>query len=145
MLISAALLAVATGLLPRRAVLKYPAGIMAMSVPRRSVASTRDTLFATGTSERCENGEGEACSQLAEGNELILKLQQKSRENKETNAKELYEKTVRQLGYSDFFSAVDMNLVLLPNGTYATFTASEYYELRKAGKIKPGAVDELRE
>ena len=45
-------------------------------------------------------------------NELILKLQQKSRENKETNAKELYEKTVRQLGYSDFFSAVDMNLVL---------------------------------
>ena len=33
----------------------------------------------------CVYGEGEACADLAEGNEFILSLQKKSAENKEAN------------------------------------------------------------
>ena len=110
---------------------------------QRAAASTRETLFGTGSAERCENGEGEACSRLADGNDYIMKLQARSRANKEKNARELYEKTVRQLGYSDFMDQLNLNLVLLSNGSYAVLTPEVYAEKRKAGKIKPGSVDEL--
>ena len=32
-------------------------------------------IFADGSSERCESGEGDACAALAENNPLILELQ----------------------------------------------------------------------
>jgi hypothetical protein len=50
---------------------------------------------------------------------------------------------VRQLGYSDFMDQLNLNLVLLSNGSYAVLTPEVYAEKRKAGKIKPGSVDEL--
>ena len=40
----------------------------------------------------CVYGEGDGCTALAEGNELILKLQKKSRDNRAKNELELYEK-----------------------------------------------------
>ena len=40
----------------------------------------------------CVSGEGDGCAALADGNELILKLQKKSRDNREKNELELYEK-----------------------------------------------------
>jgi hypothetical protein len=40
-----------------------------------------DVLRSAG----CANGEGEACADLAEGNEFIQKLQKKSAQNKEAN------------------------------------------------------------
>jgi hypothetical protein len=40
----------------------------------------------------CVYGEGDGCAALADGNELILKLQKKSRDNREKNELELYEK-----------------------------------------------------
>ena len=56
-------------------------------------------LFGEGSAERCESGEGAACDKLAGGSELILELQKQSRDNKEKNAKQLYEQTIRNLNY----------------------------------------------
>lgn len=113
--------------------------------PTKAHASTRAGLSGVGSEERCENGEGEACERLADGNPLILELQQRSRDNKEKRERELFDKTVRQLGYSDFFDTLDQNLVRLPNGNYTVLGPSEYAAARKAGKIKIGSVDELIE
>jgi len=113
--------------------------------PLSAKASTAETIFGVGSSERCENGEGSACADLAEGNELVLKLQAQSKANKEKNAKAVVDQTVMQLGYSDYFTAVDKYLVKLPDGKFKAFDAYEYGELRKAGRIKPGAVDVLLE
>ena len=107
-------------------------------------ASTRETLLGVGDDSRCENGEGAACAALAEGNELVLRLQEKSRLNKEKNAQELYDKTVRQLGYSSFFDTLDdKNLVQLPDGKYATLDAETYARLRSQGRIDVGAIDRV--
>ena len=95
--------------------------------------------------DRCENGEGEACDRLAEGNELVKKLQAQSKANKEKNARELMDKTYMQLGYSDFFDAYDKNLVKLANGSYVALDMETYSQLRKEGRIKPGMIDELKE
>jgi hypothetical protein len=100
-------------------------------------------LFGEGSAERCENGQGEACNRLAEGNELILKLQEQSRVNKEKNARQLYEQTIRNLNYGEYFDALDKNLVQLPNGKFASYDIETYTKLRKDGKIKIGAFDQL--
>ena len=39
----------------------------------------------------CAYGEGEGCAALADGNELILKLQKQSRDNRAKNELDLYE------------------------------------------------------
>ena len=61
-------------------------------------------LFGEGSAERCESGEGAACDKLAGGSELILELQKQSRDNKEKNAKKLYEQTIRNLNYGEYSS-----------------------------------------
>ena len=101
----AAILCVAAALQPppplsRRVVSALAAS--AVLAPTSTLASTKDTIFGVGSDERCENGEGAACERLAEGNELVAKLQARSRANKEKNAAALIDKTVMQLGYSDF-------------------------------------------
>lgn len=118
-------------------------GAAAALTPFEALASTSATIFGEGSSERCENGEGEACERLSDGNDLIKKLQAQSRANKEKNKQALQDMTYKQLGYSDFFDTVDQNLVQLPNGTYARLSMEEYVGLRKAGRIKPGSIDRL--
>lgn len=120
------------------------AGALAWAAaPPRGRASTRESLLGEGSDERCENGEGAACERLAEDIPIVRQLQEKSRVNKEKNAVELFDKTVRQLGYSDFFDAIDKNLVQLPNGTYTTLSGKTYTKLRKEGRIDVGAVDRV--
>ena len=114
-------------------------------LPLCASASTRETLLGTGSDTRCENGEGEACTDLAEGNEYIRKLQERSKANKAANEKKLYDKTVRQLGYSDFFDGMDLYLVQKSDGKYATLTAEQYSAAKKAGKIEQGNVDLLKD
>ena len=96
---------------------------------------------ADGNNERCEAGEGEACERIAGDNELIKKLQAQSKQNRAKNERELYDKTVRNLQYSDYFDALDKNLVQLPNMSYVTLDMETYTKLRKEGRIQPGAVD----
>lgn len=100
-------------------------------------------LFSEGSAERCENGEGAACDRLAGGSELILELQKQSRDNKEKNAKQLYEQTVRNLNYGEYFDAVDKNLVQLPDGKFAAYDIETYTKMRKEGRIKIGSFDTL--
>ena len=68
-------------------------------------------LFGEGSAERCESGEGAACDKLAGGSELILELQKQSRDNKEKNAKQLYEQTIRNLNYGEY-SSLTLSLTL---------------------------------
>ena len=100
-------------------------------------------VYADGNDERCEAGEGAACDRIAGDNELIKRLQAQSKQNRAKNERELYDKTVRNLQYSDYFDAMDKNLVQLPNASYVTFDMATYTKLRKEGRIQPGAVDRL--
>jgi len=115
------------------------------AAPQHSEASTRDTLLAPGSAERCEYGEGEACERLAEGNPYILALQKKSRAGREEIKDKLFDKTVTTMGYDGYFGAIDKSMVQAPDGSYRLLDAEEYSRLRKQGKIKPGAIDKLVE
>lgn len=134
----------------RRAVL---AGAAAALAPLAALAADEDAkdvtkyknfnLFGEGSAERCENGEGAACERLSDGSEYIRKLQQQSRDNKEKNARQLYEQTIRNLNYGEYFDSLDKNLVQLPNGKFAAYDTETYVRLRKEGKIEIGAFDRL--
>ncbi len=61
---------------------------VASNVALLSVVCTASTTAANADvirSAGCANGEGEACADLAEGNEFIQSLQKKSAQNKEAN------------------------------------------------------------
>lgn len=55
------------------------------------------------TAPECVQGEGPGCAANAEENELVGKLLEKSRANREKNDRELLEKYWKQ-GYGDYFS-----------------------------------------
>jgi hypothetical protein len=114
-----------------------------VEVPVKTTDYKGFNLFGEGSAERCESGEGAACDRLAGGSELILELQQQSRTNKEKNAEQLYEQTVRNLNYGAYFDAFDKNLVQLPNGKFAAYDIETYTQMRKDGKIKIGSFDTL--
>ena len=59
------------------------------------------------------------------------------------NAKQLYEQTIRNLNYGEYFDAFDKNLVQLPNGKYAADDPETYTQMRKDGKIRIGSFDTL--
>ena len=107
-----------------------------------ALASTRADLLGGGgggATGQCVYGEGSGCAELAEGNELILKLQQRSRDNKVKNELELFEKTTAMLGYDDYLIASDKVMVRVDfKGYYKALTPSEYAEAKKAGRISPG-------
>jgi len=120
-------------LLSRRA--WFAGAFGAAAVPAAAHASKRSDLLSDNGSG-CVFGEGDGCEALAEGNELILKLQKKSRDNREKNEKELYEKTVAMLGYDDFFTTVDKVMVRIDGSDkYKALTMQEYSDAKKAGKI----------
>ena len=59
------------------------------------------------------------------------------------NAKQLYEQTIRNLNYGEYFDAVNKNLVQLPNGKFAAYDIETYTQMRKDGKIRIGSFDTL--
>jgi hypothetical protein len=153
----------------RRAVLST-AAVCCTAPP--ACASTAADLLGKGTAERCENGEGEACGRLAEGNEYVRMLQERSRVNRQKNADKVVgraarardaclpaapaaphppfrpfpqveSQTVMQLSYDEYFATLDKNMVLQPNGKYAVLSSADYARLRKAGQIQPGGVDRV--
>jgi len=100
-------------------------------------------VYADGSAQRCEAGQGEACAELSEGSPLIKRLQEQSLQNRAKNERELYDQTVRQLQYSEYFSTGNEALVQLPNSSYVRLDMEAYASLRKSGRIQPGAVDRL--
>ena len=104
-------------------------------------------LFGEGSAERCESGEGAACDKLAGGSELILELQKQSRDNKEKNAKQLYEQTIRNLNYGEY-SSLTLSLTLtltltlaltLPLPLALTLTLALSRRVLRRGRQEPGA------
>ena len=104
-------------------------------------------LFGEGSAERCESGEGAACDKLAGGSELILELQKQSRDNKEKNAKKLYEQTIRNLNYGEY-SSLTLTLTLtlaltlaltLPLPLALTLTLALSRRVLRRGRQEPGA------
>lgn len=102
-------------------------------------ASTRADLLG-GQGQGCTYGVGDNCDDLAEGNALILRLQQKSRDNAERNERDLYEKTTAMLGYDDYLMSSDKVMVRVDvkEGKFAALSLSEYADAKKAGRITPG-------
>ena len=43
------------------------------------------------------------------------------------NAKQLYEQTIRNLNYGEYFDAFDKNLVQLPNGKFAAYDLETHH------------------
>ena len=60
------------------------AGALGAALPSAAHASKRSDMISDNGSG-CVFGEGDGCAALADGNELILKLQKKSRDNREKN------------------------------------------------------------
>jgi len=137
------LLLTSAGVLSRRAVVL--SGIPLSTAASSASASQRSDLVGAGSSERCESGDGEACERLSEGNPYIQKLQARSRENREKNAAKVWDQTVKTMDYDSYFSTLDQNMVLLPDGAYKLLSADEYSRLRQAGKLKVGAIDRVLE
>lgn len=142
--------------LTRRAALLGGGAAALGSVPLLALASTRADLLPPGSAERCESGEGEACERLAGDNAYVKMLQERSRAKKAARVDEIFEKNVRQVGYSDYFDSLDRNMVLMPKckenedakatscGAYKLFTNEEYQKLKKEGFIETGSVDAYR-
>lgn len=85
----------------------------------------------------CARGTGEACADLAEGNEFILKLQQKSQENAaqaDADALAAY----NNKNFPDFLASLNppKYLVKQPDGKFVVYDDRELSQLKAAGKIK---------
>ena len=85
----------------------------------------------------CARGAGEACADLAEGNEFILKLQQKSQENAaqaDADALAAY----NNKNFPDFLASLNppKYLVKQPDGKFVVYDDRELSQLKAAGKIK---------
>ena len=85
----------------------------------------------------CARGTGEACADLAEGNEFILKLQQKSQENAaqaDADALAAY----NNKNFPDFLASLNPHkyLVKQPDGKFVVYDDRELSQLKAAGKIK---------
>jgi hypothetical protein len=110
---------------------------VASNVALLSVVCTSSTTAANADvirSAGCANGEGDACADLADGNEFIQSLQKKSAQNKEANQREALNAYYMK-NYPDVFAVSDKRMVKRTDGTYALYSADEVSNLTKAGKI----------
>ena len=71
----------AAALLSRRACL----AALGAALPTAAAHASKRADLLSDNGSGCVFGEGEGCAELADGNELILKLQKKSRDNREKN------------------------------------------------------------
>lgn len=83
---------------PRRA---FCGGLSALAcgVGLRPAIAAPKPMLRDGDAVRCENGVGAACDAAAEGNELIQKLQERSRANRARNEEDVQERSTRNIGY----------------------------------------------
>ena len=122
----------------RRAVLGSSFAAALAAAPMRAARASKKGDMIGDNGSGCTMGDGEGCAALAEGNDYILALQAKSRANRQKNEEALYEKTIANLGYDDFFTTVGKVMVKNGDGTYSALTQEEYSVLRKAGRIDVG-------
>ncbi|KAL3925200.1 MAG: hypothetical protein SGILL_000573 [Bacillariaceae sp.] len=105
-----------------------------------SAVLTSKALFNTKpadaviSSKYCAYGEGDGCSDLAEGNSYILELQKKSSANKETIQQEA-KNAFYMKNYPDWFAAVGKSMVKNPDGSFMVVSDAELAELKAQNKI----------
>lgn len=87
-----------------------------------------------GTFTGCAQGVGEGCADLAEGNDFIKSLQEKSAANREANTREALN-SFYQRNYPDYFDSINKTMVKKPDGTFAVFSREELEQLRKENKL----------
>ena len=84
----------------------------------------------------CAYGAGEGCDALSENNVYIQQLQQRSRDNGETNKQEALDAYYTK-NYPDVFAVSDQKMVRKANGMgYVLYTTEEVQTLRDDGKIR---------
>ena len=84
----------------------------------------------------CAYGTGEGCDALSENNVYIQQLQQKSRDNGETNKQEALDAYYTK-NYPDVFAVSDKKMVRKANGRgYVLYTTEEVQTLTDDGKIR---------
>ena len=85
----------------------------------------------------CARGSGEACADLAEGNEFILNLQRKSQENAEQADRDALA-AYNNKNFPEFMASFNppKYLVKMPDGKFQVYDNVELSELKAKGKIK---------
>mmetsp|Transcript_5589 Transcript_5589/g.13154 ORF Transcript_5589/g.13154 Transcript_5589/m.13154 type:complete len:178 (+) Transcript_5589:44-577(+) len=82
----------------------------------------------------CAYGSGEGCDDLAEGNEFIRQLQEKSAANKEKNESDaLYAFYMKN--YPDVFAVSGKTMIKKADGTFLLVSGEELMALKKDNKI----------
>ena len=125
------------------------AGLLAGALlPRVAHAADDAELDAAAKCRAWRDGDGDQgenpCTALAEGNPLIERLQQKSRDNAERRKQEQYDLQVMTMGYDTYFATNDKNLVKDgATGKYRLLENEEYAALKAAGRIQAGATDTI--
>ena len=117
-------------------------------LPRVAHAADDAELDAAAKCRAWRDGDGDQgenpCTALAEGNPLIERLQQKSRDNAERRKQEQYDLQVMTMGYDTYFATNDKNLVKDgATGKYRLLENEEYAALKAAGRIQSGATDKI--
>ena len=117
-------------------------------LPRVAHAADDAELDAAAKCRAWRDGDGDQgenpCTALAEGNPLIERLQQKSRDNAERRKQEQYDLQVMTMGYDTYFATNDKNLVKDgATGKYRLLENEEYAALKAAGRIQAGATDTI--
>lgn len=93
-----------------------------------------DADAAVLQSKPCALGEGDGCADIAEGNEFIKSLQEKSSAKKDVYIKEALD-AYNMKNYPDFFQSIGKVMLKKPDGTFATYSEEEFSKLRAAGRI----------
>ncbi|CAB9529873.1 expressed unknown protein [Seminavis robusta] len=86
------------------------------------------------SSKACASGRGEGCDDLAEGNEFIRSLQEKSAVKADVYAKEARDAYYMK-NYPDFFAVVGKIMVKKPDGSFILVEESELKALMQDNKI----------
>mmetsp|Transcript_17887 Transcript_17887/g.27807 ORF Transcript_17887/g.27807 Transcript_17887/m.27807 type:complete len:187 (+) Transcript_17887:70-630(+) len=93
-----------------------------------------DANAAVLQSKPCALGEGDGCADIAEGNEFIKSLQEKSAAKKDVYVKEALD-AYNMKNYPDFFQSIGKVMVKKSDGTFATFSEEEFGKFKAAGRI----------
>lgn len=124
----------------RREVLRNTASAIATFVGAGAAApalAKEEKATAVLRSAGCARGSGEACTDLAEGNEFILNLQRKSQDNAaqaDADALAAY----NNKNFPDFLASLNppKYLVKQPDGKFVVYDDREISQLKAAGKIR---------
>ncbi|GKY98792.1 hypothetical protein MPSEU_000835400 [Mayamaea pseudoterrestris] len=99
-----------------------------------SSALIANSVLPASASQYCASGIGDGCNDLAEGNDFIKTLQEKSAANKDKYTKEALNAYYMK-NYPDFFASSGKKLVRKPDGSFILLDEAEIDRLSRANKL----------